>query len=93
MTILLLILKVLTPGYYKYTNYHLRVFFVLIFTTLTLFKMGIIGAAHWSGGGGWGQKDHRTLPKICPYKSYNDETRHSYTLSKENPKNYELLKK
>ena len=55
--------------------------------------MGIIGAAHWSGDGGWGQKGHPTLPKICPYKSYNDETLHSYTLSKENPKNYELLKK
>ena len=30
---------------------------------LTLFRMGFSGAAHGSGGGGWGKK--APLPKIC----------------------------
>ena len=42
---------------------------------LTLFKMGFFGAAHV---GGWVRGSHI---------SYNDETRHSSTLRKKNPKN------
>ena len=44
--------------------------------------MGLFGAAHGLGGGGG------PLPKIChTYPSYNDETWHTYTLTKEDPKN------
>ena len=47
--------------------------------------MGIFEATHgWGGGGGAGGP-----PKNLSYISYNDETRHRYTLSKEDPKNYE----
>ena len=42
--------------------------------------MGLFGAAHEWGG----QKAPK--PKIC-HTSYNDETWHSYTLAKEDPKN------
>ena len=41
--------------------------------------MGVFGAAHrWGGGGGGGKKSHI---------SYIDETWHSCTLPKEDPKN------
>ena len=47
---------------------------------LTLFRMGIFGAAH--GWGGEWQKG-QNLSHLC----YNDGTGHSYTLAKEDPKN------
>ena len=47
---------------------------------LSLFRMGIFGAAH--GGGGRAN----LLRRI----SYNYETWHSYTLSKEDPKNISI---
>ena len=62
------------------------------YIVLTLFRMGISGAAHgcvcvcvwwwWRGGGA----KKASLPKIC---HYNGETWHSYTLHKEDPKIYE----
>ena len=49
---------------------------------LTLFRMGIFGAAHeWRR-----PKKPPPLPKICDI-SYNGETWHSYTLPREDPKN------
>ena len=50
---------------------------------LTLLRMAFLGAAQ-----GWeGQKGKNTyLPNTC-HISYNDETWHSYTLPKEEPKN------
>ena len=50
-------------------------------TFLTLFRMGLFGAAHKWGGGA----KRSPLSKIC-HISYNDETWHSYTLPKEDPK-------
>ena len=49
---------------------------------LTLFRMGIFGAAHrW-----WGAK--KVPPPLNLWQiSYNDETWHSYTLPKEDSKN------
>ena len=43
--------------------------------------MGIFGAAHGWRGGEW-QKGQNLSPL-----RYNDETGHSYTLAKEDPKN------
>ena len=51
---------------------------------LTLFRMGFFGAAHGMGGGG-GQKG--PPPKKLSHISCNDETWHSYTLPKQDPKN------
>ena len=46
--------------------------------------MGIFGAAHeWGGGVGQKGPPSQNLSHI----SYNDETWHSYTLAKEDPKN------
>ena len=46
--------------------------------------MGIFGAAHeWEGA------KRPPFPKIC-HTSYNDETWHSCTLPKEDPKTYQL---
>ena len=42
--------------------------------------MGFFGTAHGWGGGFLARKNP-------PHKSYNDETWHSYTLPKEDPKN------
>ena len=55
--------------------------FHCLFRLLTLFSMGLFGAAYrW----GWG----RALPlENLSHVSYIDETWHSYTLPKENPKN------
>ena len=44
----------------------------------TLFKMGFFGAAH-----GWGVQQG---PTPLPIKSYKNETWHSYTVPKEDPK-------
>ena len=44
--------------------------------------MGFFGAAHGWRGGLFGFS-----PYNLPHKSYNDETWHSYTLPKEDPKN------
>ena len=46
--------------------------------------MGLFGTAHggWEGGGLKGP-----TPKNVSYISCNDETSHSYTLPKEDPKN------
>ena len=52
---------------------------------LTLFRMGIFGAAHRSGGVGWGGGG--LFAQNLSHISYNDETWHSYTLAKEDPKN------
>ena len=55
------------------------------FYLLTLFRMGSFGAAHgWRGEGG---VKKAPLPKNLSHISYNDETWHSYTLLKEDPKN------
>ena len=43
--------------------------------------MGIFGASRE-----WGGNKKAALPKFC-HTSYNDETSHSYTLPKEDPKN------
>ena len=43
---------------------------------------GLFGAAH-----GWGAKRPPPFPKILSHISYNDETWHSYTLPKKDPKN------
>ena len=48
---------------------------------LSLFRMGLFEAAH-----GWGGTKNAPLPKIC-HSSCKDETWHSYTLPKEDPKN------
>ena len=52
---------------------------------LTLFRMGFSGAVH-----GWGVAKKapslKCVTHICV--TYNDETWHSYTLSKEGPKKY-----
>ena len=52
--------------------------------------MGFFGTAHGLGGGEGGRGGLgflASLPKICHTMSYNDETWHSYTLPKEDPKN------
>ena len=46
--------------------------------------MGLFGAAHGCGEGGGCKKTH--LPKIC-HTPYNGKPWHSYTSSKEDPKN------
>ena len=59
--------------------------------TLTLFRMGFFRAAHgWvnGGGGGGGAKRPRSLKSARI--SCNDETWHSYTLPKEDPKNISI---
>ena len=54
------------------------------FYLLTLFRMGFFGAADgWRGGG----IKKAPPPKNLSHISYNDETWHSYTLPKEDPKN------
>ena len=59
---------------------------------LTLFRMGIFGAAHGWGGGE--QKGHSSLKSVTMIKSvnlsYNDETWHSYILTQEDPKNIRI---
>ena len=50
---------------------------------LTLFRMGFFGAAHGYGGGG----KKAPLPKICHTYPTIMKLGHSYTLSKEDPKN------
>ena len=46
--------------------------------------MGFFGAVHgWAGKGGGVEPKSRKLSHV----SYNDESRHSYTLPKEDPKN------
>ena len=49
---------------------------------LTLFRMGFFGAPH-----GWMGDKKAPPPKNLSLISYNDETWHSYTLPKEDPKN------
>ena len=44
--------------------------------------MGFFGAAH-----GWGGAKRPSPPLNLAHISYNDETWHSYTLAKGNPKN------
>ena len=51
---------------------------------LTLFRMNFFGAAH-----GWRGKK-APLPNICHAYPNNDETWHSYTLPKEDPKNRKI---
>ena len=60
---------------------HILFLSYLLSFCLTLFMMGLFGAAH-----GWGEAKRLPLPKIC-HTSYNDETWHTYTLLKEDPKN------
>ena len=52
---------------------------------LTLFRMGVLGAAHLCGGVG-GKKNSENLSHIF----YNDENWGSYTLPKEDPKNKQI---
>ena len=47
--------------------------------------MGIFGAAHGWGGGG--AKRPPSLKSVTHIISYNDETWHSHTLPKEDPRN------
>ena len=54
--------------------------------SLTLCRKGIFGAPHGLAGEGGGLKTPRA-PYNLPEISYNDETRHSYTVPKEDPKN------
>ena len=58
--------------------------YFLKLSILTLFRMGFFGAAHRYGGGG-GKK--APLPKICHTYPTIMKLGHSYTLSKEDPKN------
>ena len=51
--------------------------------------MGIFGVAHgWGGGGGGGRTP---LYKICYTYPNTDETWHSYTSPKEDPKNIWIM--
>ena len=52
----------------------------ILFSFLTLFRMDFFGAAHEWGG-------EAPRPQNLSHISYNDETCHSYTLHKEDPKN------
>ena len=65
---------------YRKPQYQGKVYLVLLKHPITLFSMGFFGAAReWRGA------KRPPLPKIF-HISYNDETWHSYTLPKENPK-------
>ena len=57
--------------------------YLVLVDLLTLFRMGLSGAAH---GWGW-QKALPSLTSVTHTLSYIDETWHSYALLKEDPKN------
>ena len=55
-----------------YLTLSIKFYYTFHYHVLALFRMGFFGASH-----GWG-----------PHISYNDKTRHSYTLPNEDPKMY-----